>query len=277
MKKIITLTILSCFFGNCLAQNKEKIAEEVNQLFKKGTDAYKMRDLKTAEELLSKAIKLDPKHWQSFVNRGQLYLMEKKWDKGHADFKKAIEIKPTDPALHYDIGVIEATAGHFDDAIRHFSTAINLKKDYTKALSNRAEMYRLKKDTAAARKDLNAAKKVDKNVPLAYFTEAQMMIDKKDFKKAAVMLDSICKEFPSEMQPYMQRGLVRLELKKYKEANIDFSKVLFLKPNYAPAFIGRGKARFQLGQEAEACEDWTKAEELQHPDADELLGEFCNN
>jgi tetratricopeptide (TPR) repeat protein len=248
-----------------------------NALYNEAVAAYNARDLKTAEKLFDKVLKADPKNWRAYVNRGQIFLIQKQTAKGLADFQAAKEIKPDDATLRYDIGVIEAGCKQQDDAISSFGQAIALNKNYAKAYSNRAELYRMKKNYAAAKTDLTKAKALDKNMILPYFTQAQMLIDEKKYKEAVAQLDTVCLTFPAEMQPYMQRGIALSELKRYKEAGLDFSKVIFLDKKYAAAYIERGKTRIALKMDDDACEDFARAADLNHPNAGEYMRDYCNN
>jgi tetratricopeptide (TPR) repeat protein len=288
MKKSIIIGCLLLILPNIMLAQKdtkknkktpetERSAEDANALYNEALAAYNARDLKTAEKLFGKVIQNDPKNWQAYFNRGQIFLIQKQNAKALADFTSAKDIKPADAVLRYDIGVIQANNKQIDEAITSFGQAILLNKNYAKAYSNRAELYRMKKDYTAAKSDAVQAKKLDKNDILPYFTIAQMLIDTKKYKEAVAQLDTVCLSFPAKMQPYMQRGTALMELKKYKDAAADFSKVIFLNPKYAAAYLERGKARIALKMDDEACDDFAQAADLKHPDAGECMRDFCNN
>lgn len=64
-------------------------------------------------------------------------------------------------------------------------------------------------------------------------------------------------------------------MEDYKGAIKDYTMAIELIYEYDNAYFGRGMAKFFLGLFDEACNDWKKADELDYPEAKEIINEFC--
>ena len=68
-----------------------------------------------------------------------------KWEMGEVDeyqklISKALEIEPNNVDLVFNLGVVNAEKGNFDDAIKYYDTAIEIDSGYTKAYLNAAAL-----------------------------------------------------------------------------------------------------------------------------------------
>jgi tetratricopeptide (TPR) repeat protein len=52
------------------------------------------------------AIKLYPNYAEAYSNRGVAYMQQKKYNKAEEDLKKAAELKPKDPIIHYNLAAL---------------------------------------------------------------------------------------------------------------------------------------------------------------------------
>jgi tetratricopeptide (TPR) repeat protein len=67
--------------------------DQANQLARAG-------DTESAIALLTKAIRLNPRLWQAYQYRGELYLHRAQWEAAVRDFTEAIRLAPEEPHLY---------------------------------------------------------------------------------------------------------------------------------------------------------------------------------
>lgn len=182
---------------------------------------------------------------EGFVRRAQAHYLRKELASAIADYGKAIELKPADPALWFYRGVVEGEDRQFDKAVadltkalelspnsytayfqrgvvclaqqawapaeRDFDQALGLKRDYVEALTQRGVARMEQHKLLLARNDLNEADRLRKNDPAALANRAilalAMSVNLDQLGKARVEL-----ERAAELQPTSAR--VQLALAK---------------------------------------------------------------
>jgi tetratricopeptide (TPR) repeat protein len=131
----------------------------------------------------------------------------------------------------FERGYVFAGSGNFSEAIRCFTTAIRIDKDFTEAFVNRG---------------------------LSFWGSGNFEDATNDFNQA-IHLN------PTSVLAYYGRGLVRGERKdkrSLKGSLADFNKAIHLDPDFAGAYIGRGITQFKNGDFDLALLDFNKALEF---------------
>jgi TonB family protein len=105
---------------------------------------------------MDEAIRLKGDNAKYYGLRGLLYGDKNMWDKGLADLNRQIELMGSD-ATHYDFGRrgdFYVELGKFEEAVKDYTKAIELRPDYHSYYSDRATAYEKlgKKDLAEADK-----------------------------------------------------------------------------------------------------------------------------
>jgi Tfp pilus assembly protein PilF len=60
----------------------------------------------SALEELNEAIRIDPGYDMSYLYRGNVYVVMKQFDPAEADYRKALSLKPDNPAVHQALAVL---------------------------------------------------------------------------------------------------------------------------------------------------------------------------
>ena len=91
---------------------------------------------------LNKAIEMNPKFAEAYLNRGIVYAQAKgQYDQAISDFSKAIEISPQFAKAYKDRGFAYYKKGQYDQAISDYSKAIEINPRFADAYFNRAVAY----------------------------------------------------------------------------------------------------------------------------------------
>ena len=108
-----------------------------------GVIAYQTRNLHEAEELIGRAIKVNPNnaaaHAAAYSNRGIALNELKRRDEALASYDKAIALKPDYAEAYSNRGNTLKDLKRLDEALASYNQTIALKPDYAEAYSNRGQ------------------------------------------------------------------------------------------------------------------------------------------
>lgn len=77
-----------------------------------------------------------PKSYALLIDEANVYYKQGDNEKFKVKLEEAISMNPTEPSLHYNVGVMNMEQGNIDEAIACFEKAIELKPDYSDAYNN---------------------------------------------------------------------------------------------------------------------------------------------
>ena len=149
--------------------------------------------------------------------------------------------------------------GHYSEAIKAFSTAIDKNPQYAYAYNNRGVAYNKLHDYTKAISDLNQAITLDSNYTAAYVARGYCYGQMKKYTNAisdfnkAISLDS------KSALAYSGRGFAYYNIENYEHAISDFNRSISLDSSDANSFYGRGLAYTNLQHYQEALRDFQKA------------------
>jgi len=108
-----------------------------NIIYKYLADNYvELEDLDMALETIAKGRAEFPKSYELLITEANIYFKKDDNEKFKTLLEEAISIKPNDPNLYYNVGVMNLQQKDTDAAISNFNKAIELKPDFTAAYQN---------------------------------------------------------------------------------------------------------------------------------------------
>ncbi len=106
-------------------------------LFKNLVSGYIAQDNnEEALEVIAKGREEFPNNYVLIIEEANLYFKAGNEAKFKELLEKAIELNPTEPALYYNVGVMNMNQKNIKEAISNFKKAIELKPDYGDAYNN---------------------------------------------------------------------------------------------------------------------------------------------
>ena len=202
-----------------------------------GVIAFQTKNLTLADELIGKAIEINPNVASAYSNRGLALKELKRLDDALASYDKAIALKPDYADAFYNRGNALQALKRLEDALASYDKAITLKPDYAEAFNNRG-------------------------------TALQEL---KRLKDALASYDAAIALKPDYAEAFNNRGIVLQELKRLEDALASYDKAITLKPDYADAFYNRGNALQELKRLDDALASYDKGIALK-PDYEFLQG-----
>jgi lipopolysaccharide biosynthesis regulator YciM len=94
------------------------------------------------DSLLARAISLDPKFAEAYLQRGMLYSGQTDFAKAVAAYEKAIQANPRLSEAHYELGLAYKRVGRDADARREFQAYAQVQKANTEAAEQRRREIR---------------------------------------------------------------------------------------------------------------------------------------
>ena len=122
---------------------KQSVRNIAGAHFFRGNSYQAKGDLKRAVADYNKAITLNPKDGDFYINRGVAYLAIKEFDLAIKDESKAIELKPESPGPYNNRGNAYNQKGDRAHAIEDYTKAISLDPDDVTYYVNRGYAYLL--------------------------------------------------------------------------------------------------------------------------------------
>ncbi|XP_060594169.1 uncharacterized protein LOC132748578 isoform X2 [Ruditapes philippinarum] len=262
---------------------------------------HKLGRLQEAVKTFTLCVKSQPFFLDGIIARGNVYM-----DFGHEkglryamrDYQRVLRFDAMNLPARVNLAYTLQVSGHFMQAWRQFTTAIDLKPNYKPALEGRSIINLQMSDTFASFHDINTAIKVnptaelltnrgvihqfmddgvnamrdyqaaielDETYSLAYFNAGNVYFHSRQFSQALDYFTKTIKYNPKDESAILNRAITRVMLKDSQGALEDFRAAIKLSPYSAHMYMNRGNLYASTQQYDMAEKDFTKALEL-NPD-----------
>lgn len=238
----------------------QEIYEQANNALK---DGKKFR----AIELYTKAIKMDPRHVDAYINRAMVFTGMGRLDEALADCSKAIELNPAYMLAYANRGRIYQNKKQHDKAVEDFKKAIELNpKYYVNYLSLVISQLPLNDMDGAIETYTKGIEQISEDnikEALVFRVErAQLYMIKKDYDNALEDINFIIKASPDSSEAYNKRGVIYKEKGMNDKALADYSKAIELNPKSLAAYMNRTTLYKEMGEYEKSLADCLKVIEL---------------
>lgn len=252
-----------------------------------------MQDLPGALQEMQKAIALDPKRSELYLNLGMLQFANQQNDAAEASFKKATELAPKAINAQMALGSFYERRGRYPEAeqqyrhamevdpkepdprsalVRLYTTegkkteAENLLRQTKQDLSDNSVGYRMLGDWYFANNDLDRATAEYESVYNDHPKDlqvrknyTQLLILKNRLDEARKVNDAILKQYPQDDEALIFRGQILLREGKATEAVDALQTAIRNDPDNGVAHYHLGKAFAQQGNYPRAEAEWRDA------------------
>jgi serine/threonine protein kinase/tetratricopeptide (TPR) repeat protein len=222
-------------------------------------DAHvKLGEFGQALECHDLAIGLDPASARAYNGRGVAYLTKadqakakpaaaaEDYDNAAEDFRKALDLNPTLPWPHHNLGVIYLNRSETKRAIEEFQKAAELDPSEARHHTSLGGAYRQAKDYKAAVASYTEAIRLDKKSAVAWQGRAIAYVALKKYDLAIDDYSEAIGLLPGKKVLWLGRGMARHERKMFEQAVADFTEAIRIDPNYGKAYCERARARLAM-------------------------------
>lgn len=194
----------------------------------RGVAFHRRGDHRRAVAEYTEAIRLNPRDSYSHFNRGLIYEHMGDVEQAIADYSRAVRLRPEDSAAHLQRGLIFLDMNRLDDAVADFTRAHELKPNDAWPLANRGISYAWKNDQAAAERDFQAVRAIDRANPVLLRGEALLSINAGDMETAVERLTAALNQEPDNVWALRSRAAAYWKLGQFEKSRVDYAKMLKL-------------------------------------------------
>jgi tetratricopeptide (TPR) repeat protein len=162
------------------------------------------------------------------------------------------------------LGYQKLEARELDEAIKHFSQALNTNPTDTSALSGIIRAHLLAENLKDAQKVIDNAIQHHPNNPEFHIRRGILNNLRGQPRKAITDFDTAIglSNGTNNIQILINRGIAYIQDERYDDAINDFTEVLNINPRYAPALNQRAFSYYKLGNFNESINDYNKIIDL---------------
>lgn len=205
---------------------------------------------------------------------GPALLLQARQRAGEGRFDEALalldQILAKDPAAYEALGtkgeLLFFAKGDADGALKLQRQALALRKDWMPAHASVIDILLSRRDTTAAKAELDALKKVLPNHPQTKYYEAQLAALSNDPKTAKEIAQQLLKVAPENVKVLLLAGAVEMQTGSLLQAESLLAKALQIAPEVARARRLLAQVYLRSGQSSKASA--TIAPLLEKPDVD---------
>ncbi len=181
-------------------------------------------------------------------------------------FTKAIDLNPMDANSYYSRGAAYSHEGQYDRAISDYTKALEINPKDAKAYCNRGNVYCRKGEYDRAISDYTKALEINPRGAEAYYNRGITWCIKGQHDQAISDFRKALQINPNNpryVDAYVNQEIVYYEEKsQYDQAISDYTEALEINPGDAKVYINRGRVYYLKGEYDKSWEDFEKALEL---------------
>jgi Flp pilus assembly protein TadD len=235
----------------------------IEELMRQGMEHHRNNRMNEAEAAFRQVLTRQPNHADALYYLGAVYFARKD-NKGATDLiMRAIQINPNEPLYHGNIGVLFATQGHMEDAIKAMKRCVQLMPNYPDGYLNLGSALF---QTGKLDEAIIAYKKALEQNP-RHFDAANglaRIYKKQNNMEECIAAYKLCTEIrPQAPENWLNLGWALGRVQRFDDAAEAYRKATELKPDYSDGFSGLSYSLQNAGRLDEAIVAASKAVELE--------------
>ncbi|TWB04565.1 tetratricopeptide repeat protein [Bradyrhizobium stylosanthis] len=208
--------------------------------------------LDEAQQLLERAIAIDPRSHEAHNNLATVCFVLQKFEAARACQERAIALKPNFVPALVGLGNTLLQMKLREQAIEMYDRAIALKPDHADALCNRGLAELALGQFERSRQSLERALLFQPRHAEALAGKGVVSIELKHFDEAEAALAAALAIRPGSAKILAQRGRLSYELQRLEPALADFEAALAISPGLELALRGKAQVCLTMGKTAQA-------------------------
>jgi len=197
-----------------------------------------------------------------WVNKGNSLRKQYKYDEAIKAFEKAIELKPDYEVAWYYKGIAYSEANKADESIESFDHAIKLKPNDAYNYNGKGNVYFNIKKYDYALEAYNKAIELIPDNSIFWKNKADALTKLEKYDDAIVACDKSIELDPNYASAWNSKGIVQIELDKYEDAIQSIENAIKLDPKREIFWDNKADALRNLNKFEEALLAYDKAIQL---------------
>ena len=224
-----------------------------------GLILVKTNNIKEAENVYRRAIRISPNYIEPYSNLGILLKDCRKYEEAIELYKKAIQIDPNYAIVYNNLGVVYRKINDIDNAAKAYKLAIEKDKNYFQAYNNLGIVCEKQNKHQESIKYFNDAISLNPKFSQAYNNLGSVHCILKDYEKGISCYTKALDINPNYADAAHNLGHTYGLMFKYRECFKYINLALKLSPYFADAWNTLGMYYYRLGKLSEAKKCFSKA------------------
>ena len=211
---------------------------KIEKIFILALKNHKENNLKLAEDLYNKILKINPNYPGACINLGSIFHGYGRNEKAKECFKKVLKVSPSNAEANYNLGFIYQNEGENEQAKKYYKKALEVNPNSKKMHHDLGIVFKKLGKYHEAKECYEKAIEIDPNYANAYNNLANIMINLHDTNKAIVYYKKAIELKPDFAEAHKNLGIVFNDIARLEESEASFKKAAELKPNFLEALKG---------------------------------------
>jgi len=231
----------------------------VQKYYQDGLNAYKINDLKTAEEKLRVAISIDSTFSTAYQLLGAIKRKAGDIEKAIDYLRQGIDANANDEALRYNLAIYLQNIGDLLKALEQWKESVRLNPNYFKAYTVMGRIYLSRKNLKEAEASYAKAVSLDKTSATAWEGYGAVLMEQNRYEEAVEALKNAAKYSPRNAQVYYRLAETYNYLKKYELAIEAAKNATKINSNFGAAWYEMGMSYALMGNNDDAINAFNRA------------------
>ena len=233
---------------------------------------YVYRDMET---LWNDTIAKNPRSWLALNGLGVVLAEQGKFQEAIFHYSQALEVKPDHYKAHNNLGNALARLGRYEEAMNHYKESLRLRPDYAEAHSNLGNVLASQGKFQEAIYHYSEALRSEPDYVEAHINLANVLASQGKFDEAMNHYEEALRLKPDYAEAHYNLGNVLAVQGRFQEAIRHYKEVLRLKPYHAEAHNNLGNLLEAQGKFREAADHYAQVVRLK-PDYAEAHNNLAN-
>jgi len=220
----------------------------INQLLQQAIAFHQRGQFKDAQAIYVQILNRQPDQFDALQLLGTLAAQTQNPAAAVELMTKALKINPRHAPTHNNRGLVLRELGQLDAAIAAYDKAIAIAPDYVDAYSNRGNALAELKQFSAAIASYNKAVAIRPDFAQAYFNRGNALMELNQLEAAVQSYDKAIEIQPAFAQAHCNRGNALKGLHRLAPAIASYQQAIAISPDYVAAHSNLGTAFLELGQ-----------------------------
>ncbi|MCS3901502.1 tetratricopeptide repeat protein [Methanococcus voltae] len=204
-------------------QKADELKNDSNTKYNLGTLYKMLKKYDKALFYLNKALELDNKNVKALINRRNIYVELREYDKALKDNNYIINIQNNSKS-YFERGTLHKIFKKYDKALKDYNIAINLDNNNYDAYINRGIVYSELKQYDNAMEDFNNAIKINPKNPMGYNNRSFIYLTLNNKTKAIEDLNRAVALDKNNYEVYLNRSIGYDKLDQIEKSNQDYNE-----------------------------------------------------
>jgi tetratricopeptide (TPR) repeat protein len=229
-------------------------------------------DTETAERMLKKVIKMNPKIAKAHKDLGIIYLNKRLFDYAKEEFEEALKLSPNDFEILFEYGNFLYSISENLEAERYYAEALEIEPKNVLALTFMGLNKLILNQLDEAKKYIMQALEVEPHHEYVQFCAGRILYARKEFDEAKRYLISAVEQNP-DIETQNTLALTYYELGEYQQALNIFKNIDKKSPNSISVLMDIAKCYEHLGENDNALSYLDKVVSIfpENEDAHEMI------